>query len=138
MKLFGPFRLDTVNHCLWRGDERVSLTPKAFDILRYLVEHPDRLVSADELLEALWAETYVNPEGIRKYILEVRKVLADPSNQPVFIKTFPKRGYQFVAPVTDDSKVIRVGPADAPSSMVGRQVGLTRLDDCLQRALGGQ
>jgi DNA-binding winged helix-turn-helix (wHTH) protein/tetratricopeptide (TPR) repeat protein len=138
MKLFGAFRLDTVNHCLWRGDERASLTPKAFDVLRYLVEHRDRLVTPDELLETLWAETYVNPEGIRKYILEVRKVLADPSTQTVFIKTFPKRGYQFVAPVADDRKIIRVGPADTPSSMVGRQAGLTRLDDCLQRALAGR
>ena len=56
MKLFHEFRLDTVNHCLWRGEERVPLTPKAFDVLRYLVEHSDRLVSQDEILEALWPE----------------------------------------------------------------------------------
>src|SRR5215831_16620769 len=138
MKLFGPFRLDTVNHCVWRGEERASLTPKAFDILRYLVEQRDRLVTPDELLEALWAETYANPEGIRKYILEIREVLSDPSNQPEFIKTFPKRGNQFVAPVTDDRKVTRVGPGATPSSIVGRQAGLTRLNDCLQRALEGR
>jgi DNA-binding winged helix-turn-helix (wHTH) protein/tetratricopeptide (TPR) repeat protein len=134
MKLFGPFRLDTVNHCLWRGEKRASLTPKAFDILRYLVEHRDRLVTPDELLEALWAETYVNPEGIRKYILEIRKVLANQE----FIKTFPKRGYQFIAPVTDDRQIIQVDQADSPSSMVGRQAGLTRLDDCLRKALSGR
>ena len=104
MKAFGPFRLDTVNHCLWRANERAPLTPKAFDVLRYLVEHADRLVTQDELLEALWPETYVNPEGIRKYILEIRKVLGDRSEKPAFIETFPKRGYQFVAPVTDDSQ----------------------------------
>ena len=61
MRVFGPFRLDTVNHCLWRANERAPLTPKAFDVLRYLVEHADRLVTQDELLEALWTETYVNP-----------------------------------------------------------------------------
>src|SRR5262249_57569290 len=54
MKLFREFRLDTINHCLWRGQERVSLTPKAFDVLRYLVEHADRLVSQDEIFETLW------------------------------------------------------------------------------------
>src|SRR5512142_3150172 len=102
MRAFGPFRLDTVNHCLWRGDERAALTPKAFDVLRYLVEHADRLVSPDELLEALWPDSYVNPEGIRKYILEVRKALGDRPGQSAFIRTFPKRGYQFLAPVTDD------------------------------------
>jgi DNA-binding winged helix-turn-helix (wHTH) protein len=121
MKAFGPFRLDTVNHCLWRADERAPLTPKAFDILRYLVEHADRLVTQDELLQALWPETYVNPEGIRKYILEIRKALGDRSDQPAFIGTFPKRGYQFVAPVTDDRKVARLDPAaQPPGNMVGR------------------
>ena len=52
MKAFQPFRLDTVNHCLWRAEERVPLTPKAFDVLRYLVEHAERLVTQDEILEA--------------------------------------------------------------------------------------
>ena len=51
MKVFHPFRLDTLNHCLWREEERVSLAPKAFDVLRYLVEHADRLVTQDEILE---------------------------------------------------------------------------------------
>ena len=69
MKQFHSFRLDIVNHCLWRGEDRVLLTPKAFDVLRYLVEHADRLVTQDEILEALWPETYVNPEVIKKYIL---------------------------------------------------------------------
>lgn len=50
MKQFHSFRLDIVNHCLWRGEDRVSLTPKAFDVLRYLVEHADRLVTQDEIL----------------------------------------------------------------------------------------
>ena len=91
MKVFEPFRLDPVNHCLWRAEERVLLTPKAFDVLRYLVDHADRLVPQDEILEALWPETYVNPEGIRKYILEIRKVLGDRPDHPTFIETLPKR-----------------------------------------------
>jgi DNA-binding winged helix-turn-helix (wHTH) protein len=68
MKVFEPFRLDAANHCLWRADERVFLTPKAFNLLGYLVDHSHRLVSQAEILEALWPETYVNPEGIRKYV----------------------------------------------------------------------
>jgi DNA-binding winged helix-turn-helix (wHTH) protein len=91
MKAFGPFRLDTVNFCLWRADERVPLTPKAFDVLRYLVDRADRLVTQEEILEGLWPETYVNPEGLRKYILEIRKVLGDDPKRPMFIETLPKR-----------------------------------------------
>jgi DNA-binding response OmpR family regulator len=53
MKVFEPFRLDTVNHCLWRAETRMPLTPKAFDVLRYLAEHINRLVTQDEILEAL-------------------------------------------------------------------------------------
>src|SRR5215831_14112670 len=101
MKAFGPFRLDTANHCLWRDNERAPLTPKAFDVLRYLVEHAERLVTQDELLEALWPETYVNPEVIKKYVLGIRKALGDRHEEPKFIETFPRRGYQFVAPVTE-------------------------------------
>ncbi|MGA8345848.1 MAG: winged helix-turn-helix domain-containing protein, partial [Candidatus Sulfotelmatobacter sp.] len=100
MKRFQSFRLDTANQCLWDGDVRVALTPKAFDVLRYLVEHAGRLVTADEILQALWPATYINPEGLRKYVLEIRRVLGDRPDTPQFIETLPKRGYQFVASVT--------------------------------------
>lgn len=115
------------------------LSPKAFDVLRYLVDHADRLVSQAELLEAVWPETYVNPEGVRKYIQEIRKVLCDRPDQPVFIQTLPKRGYQFIAPVTDDSRVARLNAAIQPiGNIVGRQAGLADLDEYLQKALGGE
>jgi TolB-like protein/DNA-binding winged helix-turn-helix (wHTH) protein/Flp pilus assembly protein TadD len=104
MKSFQSFRLDAANHCLWRGEERLQITPKAFDVLRYLVKNAGRLVTQDELLEALWPETYVNQEVLRKYILEIRKVLGDRPEKPVFIETVTKRGYRFIAPVVDESE----------------------------------
>ena len=85
MKHFSSFRLDTVNQCLWRGEDRVSLAPKAFDVLRYLVEHGPARNAWDEILEALWPETYVNPE-VTKYILGIRKVLGDRHDKPGFIE----------------------------------------------------
>src|SRR5215510_4005723 len=97
MKLFHSFRLDTVNHCLWAAEERIRLTPKAFDVLRFLVDRPERVVTQEEILEALWPGTYVNPEVVKKYILEIRRVLADSPERPEFIETIPRRGYQFVA-----------------------------------------
>src|SRR5215468_5452633 len=101
MKAFESFRLDTVNCCLWRSNERLPLTPKAFDVLCYLVDHRARLVTQDEILRAVWPDTHVNPEVVKKAILELRKILGDRPDKPAFIETLRKRGYQFIAPVTD-------------------------------------
>jgi TolB-like protein/DNA-binding winged helix-turn-helix (wHTH) protein/lipopolysaccharide biosynthesis regulator YciM len=103
MKSFKAFHLDTANHILGRNGERVPIAPKAFDVLAYLVEHAGRLVTQDEILEALWSETYVNPEVLRKYILEIRKALGDRPDRPEFVETLPRRGYRFIAPVVDET-----------------------------------
>jgi predicted ATPase/DNA-binding winged helix-turn-helix (wHTH) protein len=101
MKQFETFELDTSNECLWRSGVQIALPPKPFAVLRYLVENPGRLVTHDELMEALWPETYVQPQVLRTYVLDLRKVLGDDAGQPRFIQTVPKRGYCFVAPVKD-------------------------------------
>jgi DNA-binding winged helix-turn-helix (wHTH) protein len=139
MKSFRAFRLDTVNHCLWRGEKRVSLPPKAFDVLRYLVEHADRLVTQDEILEKLWPETYVNPEVVKKYVLEIRKALSDRSSNPSFVATFPRRGYQFIAPVGEEMASAAVSPATrATKGIVGRENALSTLNDAFSKARQGQ
>jgi TolB-like protein/DNA-binding winged helix-turn-helix (wHTH) protein/Flp pilus assembly protein TadD len=103
MKSFKAFRLDAANHLLWRNADRVPVAPKGFDVLAYLVEHAGRVVTQDEILEALWPETYVSPEVLRKYILEIRKALDDRPDNPEFIETVRKRGYRFIASVIDES-----------------------------------
>src|SRR2546422_11729857 len=104
MRAFRPFRLDTGNQRLWRGDgvaeERIPLAPKAFDLLRYLRERPGRLVAHDELLEALWPKTYVQPEVLKSHIASIRAVLGDDARKPRFLETLSRRGYRFIAPVT--------------------------------------
>ena len=115
MKLFKTFRLDTANHLLWCEGNRVPMAPKAFDVLAYLVEHAGQLVTQDEILEALWSETYVNPEVLRKYILEVRKTLGDRPDNPEFIETLPKRGYRFVAPVVEKNTADPLVAATLPA-----------------------
>ena len=83
MREFPPFRLDTGNQCLWRGDaeagERILLAPKAFAVLRYLVEHPGRLVTHAELFDALWPKTYVQPEVLKSHIAAIRAVRVNTS-----------------------------------------------------------
>src|SRR6266852_1768440 len=103
VKVFQPFRIDTVNHCLWRAEERVRLTPRAFDVLRYLVEHAERLVTQDEILEALWPETYVNPEVIKQYIRGIRKALATIPKSRHILRPFPDGDTSLFAPVSDES-----------------------------------
>src|SRR5271169_2358763 len=104
MRQFSCFQLDTQNECLWRNGDRIPLTPKPFAVLRYLVENPQRLITHDELLEALWPETYVQPQVLRTYVLELRKLFVDDPHDPQFIETIPKRGYRFLAPVTNSSE----------------------------------
>lgn len=136
MKAFRAFRLDTLNQCLRRGDERLPMTPKAYDVLRYLVEHPGRLITQDEILEALWPETYVQPEVLRKYILEIRRVLGDRLDHPLFVETIPKRGYQFVAPVCDEgsSGAESAWPHEFTGTLAGREEPLQRLETLVRKA----
>jgi predicted ATPase/DNA-binding winged helix-turn-helix (wHTH) protein len=137
MRRFGSFRLDTVNQCLWHGEARVALTPKAFGVLRYLVEHAGRLVTQDELLEELWPAIYVNPGVVRKYILEIRRALGDRLDALMFIETLPKRGYQFVAPVIDENAAGTLSAART-KRIVGREPALAELGGYLSRARRGE
>ena len=138
MKAFHSFRLDTLNHCLWRGQERVPITPKAFDVLRYFVEHTGTLVTQEELLEKLWPETYVNPELIKKYVTEIRKVLGDSPQEAQFIRTFPKRGYEFIVPVMNEDSAIRPLDETEQKKIVGRDRAIRDLDCLLEKSGRGQ
>src|SRR5262249_55819697 len=132
IKAFKTFRLDTANHLLWRDGDRVPIPPKNYDMLAYLVEHAGQVVTQDEILEALWPETFVNPEVLRKYILEIRKTLGDRPDTPEFIETLPKRGYRFIAPVTDGSvaeteDLLRSSPIGGPPREENADYDVARL-----------
>jgi predicted ATPase len=143
MKEFPPFRLDDVNQCLWRQSDdqrskRISLTPKAFALLRFLVEHPDRLVTHDEILEALWPATYVQSEVLKSHIRDIREALGDDAKKPLFIETLPRRGYQFIAPVADHTTQSKLEVESPEIRLVGRTAELNRLDRSLQAAQRGE
>jgi DNA-binding winged helix-turn-helix (wHTH) protein/predicted ATPase len=107
---FGAFRLDPAHTCLWHGEEALRLPPKAFAVLHYLVTHPDRLVTKDELLDAVWPETAITDAVVRVTIGAVRKVLGDTAQTPRYIATMPRRGYRFLAPVTVATTVTPLAP----------------------------
>lgn len=130
---FGEFKLDLANECLWRAGERLRLTPRPFAVLRYLVEHPQRLVTHDELLEALWPDTYVQPQVLRTYVLELRKLLGDDLDQPRYIETVPRRGYRFVAEPPRDAE-----PSLGNTALIGRDADQERLWAHFQAARNGK
>ena len=143
-KEFHPFRLDAVNQCLWRlddngEDKRLPIKPKPFAILRYLVDHAGRLVTQNELLDAVWPDTHVHPDVLKRHVFEVREVLGDDPKNPTYIETLPRRGYQFIAPVRNAAGAKSTG-AEIPARtrIVGRDRALGALRACLQKTSGGQ
>ena len=97
--VFGPFRLVPGDCLLLRDGQPVALTPRAFDLLRLLVESAGHLKSREELIDALWPTTVVEDNSLPWNMSAVRKALGDSSDAPRYIETVPRRGYRFIAPV---------------------------------------
>src|SRR5512132_3816665 len=96
---FGSFRLKSGERVLLRGEDLVSLTPKAFDILLTLLENDGRIVPKDDLMKRVWPNTFVEEGNLTQNVSLLRKALGESANGPQFIETVPRRGYRFVAPV---------------------------------------
>ena len=94
---FGDFTLDLSRGCLLRGAEEVRLRPKSFEVLKYLVENSDRLVSKAELMRAVWPDSFVTDDSLVQCLIEIRRALEDDSHR--YVKTVPRRGYIFRAEV---------------------------------------
>ena len=80
----------------------VALEPKVFDVLAYLVQHHDRVISKDELLDKLWPGQIVSETALTQCIMAARKAVGDDGNRQHIIKTQHGRGYRFIATVTTD------------------------------------
>jgi DNA-binding winged helix-turn-helix (wHTH) protein len=97
---FREFALDPGARLLSRAASPISLTPKAFDLLHYLVQNPNRLVTKEELLQAVWGDAIVEEGNLTQYISHLRKALGDNSEDARLIVTIARKGYQFTARVT--------------------------------------
>jgi DNA-binding winged helix-turn-helix (wHTH) protein/Tol biopolymer transport system component len=113
---FGLFRLDSAERLLLRAGQPVSLTPKAFDLLVYLVDHAGRLVTKQALMSAMWPNSFVEEANLTFTVSALRKALGDGQDGEQFIQTVPTRGYRFVAPVTHHE----IGPALSTSETPAR------------------
>src|SRR6266540_1050171 len=109
---FGPFALDGTDDGLWRGPQRCKLTAKAGAVLRYLVEHPGRLVRKADVLAVVWPDVHVSEWVLTTCIRELRQVLGDAVKTPQYIATVHRQGYRFIAPVT----VAEAPPLSVPAA----------------------
>ena len=89
--VFPPFTLDTTNQYLFRGSEQNNLRPKSFATLHYLIEHPHRLVTREELMAAAWPGAKVVNAALRVSIQEIREALGNKVGKPQFIETVGKK-----------------------------------------------
>src|SRR5829696_2540684 len=112
---FEDFRVDPLKRLLMRRDgEIVSLAPKAFDTLLYLVRHPAELIEKGVLMQAVWVDTAVEENNLNQSVSAIRRALGERAGDHRFIVTVPGHGYKFVAPVheikNDDRGPYRAGP----------------------------
>ena len=96
---FAGFELDTTLHELRRGGVVCAIEPQVFDLLHYLIEHRDRLVAKDELLDAIWTDRTVSDWALSSRIMSARKAVGDDGKTQAVIRTVPRRGFRFVADV---------------------------------------
>jgi DNA-binding winged helix-turn-helix (wHTH) protein/TolB-like protein/Tfp pilus assembly protein PilF len=96
---FGPFVLDTVQHLLLKDGQPIALTPKTYDTLLFLVQNSGRMISKEELMGALWPDSFVEESNLTQQISMVRKALGDTAGEQRYIVTVPARGYRFAGPV---------------------------------------
>jgi DNA-binding winged helix-turn-helix (wHTH) protein len=106
---FGAFVLDLDQRRLFGGDVEVRLQPKAFELLRLLVEARPRALSKDEILAAVWPGTFVGENNLATVVRDLRSALGDDAQEPRYIRTAFSYGYAFVADATPSGEAPRSG-----------------------------
>jgi DNA-binding winged helix-turn-helix (wHTH) protein len=147
---FGQFRLDRTNALLWRGEERITLAPKPFEVLCCLAERAGELVTKDELLDAVWSDIHVSESSLAVAVNALRTALGDDRQAPRYIETVTRRGYRFIAPVTaaraSEAATARPGAAATSDEAadrrgrwrVGRAAPLEAIEGILQHVVAGR
>jgi len=110
---FGRFQLDSRSNLLFRDGEELALEPKLVEVLQYLLDNRDRYVPLSELHDEVWAGRVVTDTAVRRTISKLRQALDDDVNEPVYIKSLPKRGYRLIidiAYIEEDSTTPKLSP----------------------------
>lgn len=133
---FGPFTLEPQTRQLLRGDEEIHLSPKAFDLLQFLIEDRARAIPRAELHQRLWPETFVLETNLAGLVAEVRRALGDSADDPQYVRTMHRVGYWFIGSATDGGAAPNARTPSVRYWLVweARQVALTEGENVLGRA----
>lgn len=99
---FDDITVDTETFCVQKDGRNITLTPRAFDVLTFLIKNAGRVVEKQEIFEFVWKDTFVSDNALTKIIKEIRHALEDLADAPHYIATVPKRGYRFIGEVKED------------------------------------
>jgi tetratricopeptide (TPR) repeat protein/DNA-binding winged helix-turn-helix (wHTH) protein len=98
---FGDVEVDLSQGCVRRGGKELHLRQQTFQVMIYLLQNRERLVTKDELLESIWKETAVTDDALVQCVMDIRRAIGDDPRHPHLIKTLPKVGYRFISPVEE-------------------------------------
>ena len=131
---FGDLTLDLDTRQLLRGGEELRLSPKAFELLRILVDDRPRAMAKSELIERLWPDTYVAEANLPSLVAEIREVTGDNADEPRVIRTIRRFGYAFCGVVTADrDEQARTTPLGSWLMCEGRQIRLVDGENIIGR-----
>jgi DNA-binding winged helix-turn-helix (wHTH) protein/TolB-like protein len=99
---FDDVTVDAETFCVQKDGRNITLTPRAFDVLTFLIKNAGRVVEKQEIFEFVWKDTFVSDNALTKIIKEIRHALEDSAEAPRYIATVPKRGYRFIGEVKED------------------------------------
>lgn len=141
----GLFRVDLSAERLWKESEAIELTPKAWALLRYLLERPGQLITKTELLDAIWGNIAVGEGSLTKVVFELRSAFGDTAQKPRFIETVHRRGFRFIATFEPtespgQSQTLPEGRerTDRDLPFIGRDAEMRQLREWLALALRGE
>lgn len=118
---FGDVVVDCGLYSITRGGNHGRLTPRAFEVLIYLIENRDRVVEKQELFDQIWGVSFVSDNALTRMIREIRQVLGDNADAPRYIETSHRRGYRFIAELRSDSGSV------SPSGGAGDRISIAVL-----------
>lgn len=96
----GEWLVEPNLNCISRANEKISVEPKVIEVLAYLAEYPGEVLAKEQIIQAVWPDTYVSEEVLRYSITELRKAFRDDAKNPQIIQTIPRRGYRLIADVS--------------------------------------